>query len=137
MTSVCTRRIIMNNKLLFIILILFITPVILLGCTASDNTSLPNTGNLHVKILGVNETPLVGAKVVSNAEPAGQLKITGMTKSDGTVIYNNITAGDYVFYVSVAGYQQTDFKVSIQKGKTTGVTVTLVQATTSSTQNTP
>ncbi len=83
----------MNNNKLFSILILFIIILISLSCAASTTTSPSNTGNLQVQILGVDKIPLAGAKVVSNAEPAGQLKVTGMTKSDGTVIYNNIAQG--------------------------------------------
>ena len=118
----------MNNKKVFISLILFTILLVSLNCACSGTSSPSNAGNLQVQILGVDKVPISGAKVVSNAEPAGQLKITGMTKSDGTVIYNNIAAGEYVFYVSAAGYQQTDFKVTIQQSKTTGVTVNLVLA---------
>ena len=118
----------MNNKKVFISLIVFILLLVTLGCGSTATTSPSNAGNLHVQILGVDKVPIAGAKVVSNAEPAGQLKVTGMTKSDGIVIYNNIAAGEYVFYVSAAGYQQTDFKVTIQQSKTTGVTVNLVLA---------
>jgi hypothetical protein len=116
-----------SNKI-FIIFTVLIIMLISLSCTTSPTTSSSNKGNLQVQILGADKAPIAGAKVVSNAEPAGQLKVTGMTKSDGTVIYNNIAPGEYVFYVSVAGYQQTDFKVTVQQSKTTGVTVNLVLA---------
>jgi hypothetical protein len=125
MTGNANRNIFMNNKL-FIILTFFIIILISPGCAASVTTSPSNTGNLKVQVLGVDKVPLAGVKVISDAEPAGQLKVTGMTKSDGTVIYNNIATGEYTFYVSVAGYQQVDFKVTVQQGKTTGVTVNLV-----------
>ena len=50
-------------------------------------------GSLHVLVIDANGTPVGGAKVVSNEQPEGVLKVTGGTNSDGMVTYNNLVPG--------------------------------------------
>ena len=106
------------------ILILGISALVLvmvaLGCTGGE-------GNLHVLVVGENNTPLSGFKVVSNEQPVDQLKVTGITGSDGTVTYDGIKAGSYNLYVSGAGYEQQTFDVTVAAGKTTNKTITMTR----------
>jgi hypothetical protein len=51
----------------------------------------PLTGNLVFKVIDSTGKPLAGAKVVSEEQPDGQLKVTGMTDTNGTVTFNNMS----------------------------------------------
>jgi uncharacterized membrane protein len=93
-----------------------------LGCTG-------DTGSLRVQVVGENSAGLPGAKVISNEQPSGQLKVTGITGNDGSVTYPDIKAGDYNFYVSVGGYEQKTFDVSVPRGKTAHITITVTPTT--------
>ncbi len=98
--------------------------VLLSGAAACAKPS-GDTGNLHVLVQGTGAGPLSGVKVVSNSQPDGQLKVTGLTGSDGTVTFNGIKVGQYEFYVNGAGYQQQDFGVVVSPGATRNVTITM------------
>ncbi len=85
------------------------------------------SGGLRVQVVEGN-MGLPGAKVVSSEQPSGQLKVTGMTDRFGVATYDDIKAGEYTFYVSVAGYEQKDFTVKVERGKTANVTITMNRA---------
>ena len=89
---------------------------VLMSCAVGE-------GTLKVRVEGSNGV-VSGAKVVSNNQPDGQLKVTGITGADGYVIFEAIKSGDYSFYVSVAGYAQKDFTVTVASG-TRDITITL------------
>ena len=76
-------------------------------------------------VLSTDEVPLSGAKVVSNTQPEGQLKVTGITGDNGTVTFNSIKEGEYEFYVSRFDYVQQEFAASIRPGQTTETTIIL------------
>jgi hypothetical protein len=103
---------------LFLIIVIF---SVVLACTGPST----GTGNLHVRVIGTENVPLGGAKVVSSTQPEGQLKVTGLTQPDGTVTFTAIKSGDYEFYVSRFDYQQLAFKTSIIPGQTTETIVQL------------
>jgi len=88
---------------------------------------VPDSGDLKVQVTGEGGAGVAGAKVISSEQPPGQLKVTGMTGTDGSVTYNDIKAGDYSFYVSAAGYEQKDFTVTVAGGRTTSVTIALTR----------
>lgn len=88
----------------------------------------PGNGSLRVLVLGENDVPLSGAKVVSNIQPEGQLKVTGLTGGDGRVTFNDIKAGDYEFYVNRFDYEQAGFSVTVAAGRATDVAVNLARA---------
>jgi uncharacterized membrane protein len=111
----------MPKKCLILLAAILIVGTVALGCAG-------NTGNLRVQVVGDNNTPLAGFKVVSNEQPAGQLKVTGLTDSDGTFAYEGIKAGAYNFYVNGAGYEQKIFDVTVPRGKTANVTITMTPA---------
>ena len=98
----------------------FIVAAALAGCAR-------DTGGLKVQVAGEGGMGVPGAKVISNEQPAGQLKVTGMTDSSGSVTYNDIKAGEYSFYISAAGYEQKDFEATVAGGKTTSVTIALTR----------
>jgi hypothetical protein len=124
----------LGKKLFFVCLVVAALTAVAVGCQPSHSTqTLPiGTGNLHVLVLGADNGPLGGAKVISNEQPEGQLKVTGITGADGTVTYNNIKAGEYEFYVSRFDYEQKEFGVNVLSGQTTDFTITLARTPTPS-----
>ena len=114
----------MVKKVLTLFLLAIIFGVLLTGCAKS--TSVTGNTNLRVTVFGVDHQLLQGAKVVSNNQLNGQLKLTGLTDSDGIVWFQNIKPGNYSFYVSRFDYNQTQVNASVSPGKTTEMPVYLV-----------
>jgi hypothetical protein len=77
--------------------------------------------------MGPDGQMLAGAKVVSDAQPEGQLKVTGITGGDGAVTYGSLKPGRYGFQVTRFDYEQRDFSVTVAGGVTASVTVTLTK----------
>jgi len=91
-------------------------------------TPTPLTGDLQFKVTDLSGKPLSGAKVVSEEQPAGQLKVTGMTDSNGTVTFKDIKPGEYRFYVSGAGFlQQNNVAAAVSDGQTTSITISMAE----------
>jgi hypothetical protein len=112
------------KKTLGLALILGVLGLVVAGC--STNSTNTGTGSLNVLVLGTDEVPLSGAKVVSNTQPEGQLKVTGITGDNGTVTFNSIKEGEYEFYVSRFDYEQREFTMDIEPGQVKEITITLV-----------
>jgi hypothetical protein len=110
----------LRNNIKVILMIMLLLAGLLISCNTNSKT-----GNLEVLIQDASGNPLWGGKVVSNTQPEGQLKVTGLTNNDGKVIFNNIVAGEYDFYISRFDYLQKDFSVKVVGGKTTKLTFTL------------
>jgi hypothetical protein len=107
------------------IIILMVSMLVLLAGLPTACSGGSKIGNLEVRLQDANGSLLAGGKVVSNTQPEGQLKVTGLTNSEGKVIFNDIAAGEYEFYISRFDYLQKDFTVKVIAGKTTTLTFTL------------
>jgi hypothetical protein len=119
-------RKISTSTRIYIVLVLVL---VVLGFTmpsCSTSSTKVDTGNLHVLVVSTDNTPLAGSKVVSNNQPEGQLKVTGITGDGGKVIFSDIKAGHYEFYVSRFDYIQQDFALTLESGYTKEITITLV-----------
>jgi hypothetical protein len=104
-----------------------ITEAELLEWTPPPAVTTDATGNLQVKVTDSIGKPLAGAKVISEEQPEGQLKVTGGTGENGTVIYNGIKTGNYRFYVSRFDYVQTSLTVTVIGGQTTSAEVQMME----------
>jgi hypothetical protein len=62
------------------------------------------TGGIKVMVLDAGGKPIVGASVSSTVTPSGQKSISGVTVSDGSVMFNDVQAGSYTFQASLSGY---------------------------------
>jgi hypothetical protein len=113
----------MAKKVLTMVVVAILTAVLVTGCAKTTPTAVD--GNLRVTVYGVYHQPLQGAKVVSDSQPDGQLKVTGLTDADGIVWFQNIKPGKYDFYVSRFDYNQTQFSVTVNSGQTTEIPVYL------------
>ncbi len=71
------------------------------------------TINFQVHVKDAQNNPLSGAKVLSESQPVGQLKISGLTDNDGNVTFNNIRTGDYTIYVNRFDYNQVEIAITI------------------------
>jgi hypothetical protein len=112
-----------NKKLLFSLLAVVVCSVLI----ACRNPATPSgEGSLRVLVLGIDNEPLTGAKVISSKQPEGQLKVTGITQTEGLIEFSNIKVGTYEFDVSRFDYEQQEFSVSVVAGRTTITTITLV-----------
>lgn len=110
-------------KIIFLLVMaLILATGLAVGC---HNVPESRTGNLKVRLQDSNGNPLWGGKVISDTQPEGQLKVTGLTNNDGKVIYNNILPGEYEFYISRFDYLQKNFSVKVIAGKTTSLMFTL------------
>jgi hypothetical protein len=113
----------MSKKILILFLTAIISSIILTGC--SKTTTVTVNTDLRVTVFGVDHQPLQGAKVVSNSQPNGQLKLTGLTDSDGIVWFQNIKPGDYGFYINRFDYNQTQILLTVNSGQTAEIPVYL------------
>jgi hypothetical protein len=122
------------KKIFTLFLSLLIIGILLTGC--AKTTTAPTYGTLKVTVYGLDHQPLNGAKVVSNSQPDGQPKVTGLTDVNGTVLFQNIKTGDYDFYISRFDYNQTQMDTTVRPGQTTEVPVYLESANPGSTTTT-
>jgi hypothetical protein len=106
-------------------------------CTDEPLKNTSDTGNLRILVMDKSNIALGGAKVVSQSQPDGQLKITGDTASDGTVDFANIKAGKYTMVVSRYNFESIQFDVTITGGMTTNLTINLVATPVTSTTEEP
>ena len=108
------------KKLGLVLATVILLLVSLVGCSRQ-----PGYGTIRVHVVSDYSTPLSGAKVVSNSQPGSQLKVTGITDTDGVVVFEDLEAGWYQFTVSRFNYEQRDVSITVEAGKTTEPTVTL------------
>ena len=111
------------------IYLILVMVFVVLGFTmpsCSKGSTKVDTSNLHVLVVSTDYTPLAGVKVVSNTQPEGQLKVTGITGDDGKVTFGDIKTGDYEFYVSRFDYIQQEFSVTLESGYTKEITITMI-----------
>ena len=116
------------RKLLVVIALFLIAALVLSGCNLNQPPlQIIRYGNLKVLLKDEQSNPLAGAKVVSNNQPEGQMKVTGMTGDDGSVTFNGIRAGRYEFYISLYEFEQKHFEVNVSWGQTATITLTLTK----------
>jgi hypothetical protein len=109
-------------KLIILLAIIATIFVLFAGCGAKS-------GDLFISVTDSGGNPLWGAKVVSESQPAGQLKIDGITSQEvGGVVFNAIKAGNYQVQVSRYDYAPETLEVSVPAGKTGNVVVKLFSA---------
>jgi hypothetical protein len=102
----------MRPKLISLFLSIdFLLISLITGCCTTTMDS--STVIFTVSVIDQRDNPLWGAKVVSETQPEGQLKLTGLSSDDGNVIFKNIKTGDYTFYVTRFDYIQVDIAITI------------------------
>jgi hypothetical protein len=104
----------MRNKIPYfpIITVILAIAFLMVGC-GKTNTIPLGTVNFQILVKDAENNPLSGAKVVSESQPAGQLKISGLTDNNGNVTFNSIRTGDYTLYVNRFDYNQIEIAITI------------------------
>jgi hypothetical protein len=82
------------------------------ACGPSSNTTM-KTINFRVQVIDAANNPLSGAKVVSENQPSGQIKINGLTYAEGLVTFAKIKPGEYTLYVTRFDYNQVQIAITI------------------------
>jgi hypothetical protein len=110
-----------------ILAIAVVAAVMAIGLLAAGCGS--KSGNLKVSVTDSSGNELWGAKVVSETQPEGQLKIDGITSQEaGGVVFNGIKSGTYRLQVSRYGFAPETVEVTVKGGQTESVTVKLFYA---------
>jgi hypothetical protein len=101
------------------ILALVLSIAVLPGCRSG-------TGNITITVADNAGNPLAGAKVTSEEQPRGQLKLTGITiENSSYVFFIGVKAGEYQIQINRFDYGIQNIKVTVNDGRTTKVSVKL------------
>jgi len=92
-------------------------------------SSCGGNGNLKISVADSSGNAISGAKVVSESQPSGQLKIDGITTEEaGGVVFNDIKSGKYQIQISRYGFAPESIEVNVKPEKTTNTVVVLFYA---------
>jgi hypothetical protein len=112
----------------------------LTGCVTTTEVVTPTdtTGGIGFNVLGSDGKPLGGVKVVSQTQPEGQLKVTGITTQSGdAVIFNGLKPGSYSFQFSRADYQDFTMNTNVNPGGAPVITVSMIPSGTAAPSPSP
>jgi len=113
------------KKIFILFLATLIIGVIVTGCAKTTPTTITGYGTLKVTVYGLDRQPLNDTKGVSDNQPDGQLKVTDLTDANGTILFQNIQAGQHDFYLDRFDYNQTQTSVFVNPNQTTEIPVYL------------
>ncbi len=115
----------------FILLSILALSFLLPACSRSAPRPTMDTsvGSLQVYVSDSSASPLQGASVVSQVQPEGQLKVDGLTQSDGLVSFTGIKPGSYEFAVSQPGSTPKVAAVNLAPGQPVSISISLEKAT--------
>jgi hypothetical protein len=118
------------KKLIAIVSLVAILILVMLSaaCRTSSTTlpPPPTTGGMQLIIVDQDQHILSGAKIVSQEQPEGQLKVNGISTNDQNgVIFSDLKPGQYVFEISRADYQGMNLSINVVAGQTFTTTITL------------
>jgi hypothetical protein len=91
------------------------------------------TGGIKITVADNNGMLIVGASVSSTSTPSGQSALSGVSESDGSITFNNITPGSYTFGATIAGYVTNSGTISVSAGSTAMLSITLQPQSTATT----
>jgi hypothetical protein len=103
------------------------------SCSANGDKTSQAAGNLQFTIESTAGIPLDGVKVVSEEEPEGQLKVTGITGDTGIITFDNISVGEYKFYISRFDYLPVEVLLTVKKDQPNNINIKLTAEETSTT----
>ena len=123
----------LNRKFVMVLILFAILSLsfLLAACSASAPKPTMDTsvGYLQIYVSDSTASPLQGASVVSQVQPEGQLKVDGLTKSDGLVTFTGIKAGEYEFAVSQPDSTPKVAAVNLLAGQPVSISISLEKAT--------
>lgn len=91
-------------------------------------------GSISIYVKDEKDKPVSNVRIKTLNTPSGQLSLSGLTTTDGSIIFDNIKAGDYEFEISKNNYHTERRSTSLNTGKTSEISIVLkeVGSTTSS-----
>ncbi len=100
------------------------------GSTASLSITLQTqptatTGGIKVTVLDSSNHPIVGASISSTSTPSGQVALSGVSGSDGSITFNGVAAGSYTLQASMTGYVTNTGTMTVVAGGTATSSITL------------
>jgi hypothetical protein len=117
------------RKMVFILSIVIfpILGCLLPACQSTTTSTTPaTTGGIKFRFYDADKNIISGVKVVSQKQPEGQLKVTGISTQDPEgMTVNDLTPGDYVFQMSKADYQGLELTINIVAGQVYNMDTTL------------
>ncbi|MDO8055271.1 MAG: carboxypeptidase regulatory-like domain-containing protein, partial [Candidatus Hermodarchaeota archaeon] len=81
--------------------------------------------SLLITVLDESGTPIGEVVVISKSQPAGQSKLDGITSSNGSVTFLDVTGGSYSFQASKSGYIEETASFNAKTGETNEMIITL------------
>jgi len=119
-------------KLLFPLISILVIFGLLAGCSSAKPAT---TGGFKISVLDSKNQPIIGATIATTNQPEGQIVVTGITSADvNPVNFETLIPGQYSWKVSKTGYVDTVININIVAGQSTGLSVTLNQIPSVTTQ---
>ena len=98
---------------------LLVSACLMASCgSPAPSPTPPDMGGLQITITDAAGKPLSGAKIVSDTQPEGQLKVTGITGDKGITVFNRLKPGTYRFNISRFDYQGLIMEINVVAGQT-------------------
>jgi hypothetical protein len=93
------------------------------SCSVNGDITTKTTGELQFTIESTAGVPLWGAKVVSEEQPEGQLKVTGITGDTGIVAFKDLVFGEYKFYISRFDYLPVEVLLTVMEDQPNNINI--------------
>jgi branched-chain amino acid transport system substrate-binding protein len=94
----------------------------------SDGVSfkvLPLTGFLEIVVIDEDGNPLQDVKIKMIDNPLGQDSLSGLSDSDGELVFNDISLGDYTIEAEYGGYETGKESITLSTEDKKAITITL------------
>jgi hypothetical protein len=103
------------RKQMFLVSVAIVALLILISpaCGNGETTQSSSSVTFYIQVTDIAGNPLPGTKVVSETEPEGQLKITGLSDDAGNITFDNVKAGDYRLYISRFDYNPVEVAITV------------------------
>lgn len=95
----------------------------------TEPTSTGTLQKITIYVKDLNGNPISGARVTSTSQPSGQITLSGDSGSEGSIIFNDVIAGDYTFLASSDGYSSSVESFSTGDGNVFERTILLEKET--------
>jgi len=84
-------------------------------------------GSIQIQVLDEDDEALDGVTVHSTLQPTGQPSLDGETSSDGTLTFDDVSEGNYVFRASLDGYYSAQLSGRVEPEETMELTFNMAE----------
>jgi hypothetical protein len=107
------------------------------GSAETISYHVQSPSGLKIVVEDANGEKIVSAGIKSVAQPDDQGTLTGVTDSEGNLLFTEIASGDYTFTVEKSGYEPRTLTLSLPEGETQEIKTTLSKTKTIPASYTP